>query len=107
MRVAFISLHTSPAERAGTADAGGMNVLIRALATALQQAGAHVEFFTRRSSADQPATATLDDGAVDRRGARSGARGSFRSGGARRRGRYFTACAILCVREMSGRSPGV
>ncbi|MHA6508272.1 glycosyltransferase [Tessaracoccus sp. Y1736] len=64
MRVAFISLHTSPAERAGTADAGGMNVLIRALATALQQAGAHVEFFTRRSSADQPATATLDDGLI-------------------------------------------
>ena len=48
MRVAFISLHTSPAERAGTADAGGMNVLIRALSKALQRAGAHVEFFTRR-----------------------------------------------------------
>ncbi|MHA6513043.1 glycosyltransferase [Tessaracoccus sp. Z1128] len=62
MRVAFISLHTSPAERAGTADAGGMNVLIRALATALQQAGAHVEFFTRRSSANQPDTDILDAG---------------------------------------------
>ena len=64
MRVAFISLHTSPAERAGTADAGGMNVLIRALAGALQQAGASVEFFTRRSSADQPDTDILDDGLV-------------------------------------------
>ena len=64
MRVAFISLHTSPAERAGTADAGGMNVLIRALAAALQQAGVHVEFFTRRSSVDQPDTDTLDAGLV-------------------------------------------
>ncbi|MFD0866887.1 glycosyltransferase, partial [Tessaracoccus lubricantis] len=65
MRVAFISMHTSPAERAGTADAGGMNVLIRALATALQRAsGVEVEFFTRRSSPDQPDTTTLDDGIV-------------------------------------------
>lgn len=65
MRVAFISMHTSPAERAGTADAGGMNVLIRALATALQKtAGVDVEFFTRRSSADQPDVDTLDDGII-------------------------------------------
>lgn len=64
MRVAFISLHTSPAERAGTADAGGMNVLIRALAKALRHAGTEVEFFTRRSAPDQPATDILDDGIV-------------------------------------------
>lgn len=64
MRVAFISLHTSPAERAGTADAGGMNVLIRALAKALRRAGAEVEFFTRRSSTTQLATDLLDDGIV-------------------------------------------
>ncbi|AQP45524.1 glycosyltransferase [Tessaracoccus flavus] len=64
MRVAFISLHTSPAERAGTADAGGMNVLIRALAGALTRNGITVEFFTRRASADTPDTVTLDDGLV-------------------------------------------
>lgn len=65
MRVAFISMHTSPAERAGTADAGGMNVLIRALAAALQQtAGVDVEFFTRRSAPDQPDTTSLDDGLI-------------------------------------------
>ncbi|SHJ97561.1 Glycosyltransferase involved in cell wall bisynthesis [Tessaracoccus bendigoensis DSM 12906] len=64
MRVAFISLHTSPAERAGTADAGGMNVLIRALAGALQKTGAQVEFFTRRSSPEQGDTVTLDDGLI-------------------------------------------
>ena len=60
MRVAFISLHTSPAERAGTADAGGMNVLIRALATALAAKGVEVEFFTRRASAEQPESEVLD-----------------------------------------------
>lgn len=64
MRVAFISLHTSPAERAGTADAGGMNVLIRALARALTDAGVTVEFFTRRASAEAPDTIALDGGAV-------------------------------------------
>ena len=30
LRVAFVTMHTSPLERAGTADAGGMNVLIAA-----------------------------------------------------------------------------
>ena len=64
MRVAFICLHTSPAERAGTADAGGMNVLIRALARALREKGVAVEFFTRRSSPTTPDTEVLDDGAV-------------------------------------------
>lgn len=64
MRVAFVSLHTSPAERAGTADAGGMNVLVRALAAALLDMGVEVEVFTRRSDPDQPGTITLDDGLV-------------------------------------------
>ena len=50
MRVAFVCLHTSPAERAGTADAGGMNVLIRALARALRERGVAVEFFTMSKS---------------------------------------------------------
>ena len=64
MRVAFVCLHTSPAERAGTADAGGMNVLIRALARALREKGVAVEFFTRRSSPTTPDTEVLDDGTV-------------------------------------------
>lgn len=41
-----------------------MNVLIRALAKALQQTGVEVEFFTRRSSPHQHDTVTLDDGLV-------------------------------------------
>ena len=53
-RVAFVSMHTSPLERAGTADAGGMNVLTRALAEALGGLGVTVDFITRRSSPSQP-----------------------------------------------------
>lgn len=53
LRVAFVSMHTSPAERPGTADAGGMNVLISALALALGARGVEVEFVTRRSDPHQ------------------------------------------------------
>src|SRR5690554_2889829 len=62
IRIAFVSMHTSPAERPGTADAGGMNVLIRALARALGAKGVAVEFITRRSSPDQPDVVDLDPG---------------------------------------------
>lgn len=64
LRVAFVSMHTSPAERPGTADAGGMNVLIHALATALGQLDVHVEFITRRSHPDQPDAVPFADGVV-------------------------------------------
>lgn len=60
-RIAFISTHTSPTERAGTADAGGMNVLISSLARALGDAGVHVEFVTRRSREDQPDLVEISD----------------------------------------------
>lgn len=64
LRVAFVSMHTSPAERPGTADAGGMNVLIHALATALGRLDVHVEFITRRSHADQPDVVDFAEGVV-------------------------------------------
>lgn len=54
MHIAFVSLHTSPLERPGTADAGGMNVMIGALAEALGALGERVEFITRRSAPEQP-----------------------------------------------------
>ena len=54
LRVAFVTMHTSPLERAGTADAGGMNVLIAALARALGRLGVRVDFLTRRTDPDQP-----------------------------------------------------
>ena len=53
LRVAFVTMHTSPLERAGTADAGGMNVLVLALARSLARLGAQVEFITRFSGEDQ------------------------------------------------------
>ena len=53
LRVAFVTMHTSPLEKAGTADAGGMNVLISALARALGALGVQVEFITRRSGPSQ------------------------------------------------------
>lgn len=64
LRVAFVSMHTSPAERAGTADAGGMNVLIRSLAKALAQQGVKVHFITRRSHPQQPNVMQMGDGVV-------------------------------------------
>ena len=54
-RVALLSLHTSPMEQPGSGDAGGMNVYIRGLASALAEAGVEVEIFTRSTDASQPA----------------------------------------------------
>ncbi len=60
-------MHTSPLERAGTADAGGMNVLILALARALGKLGVDVEFITRRSDRDQPGWELIAPGVALRR----------------------------------------
>ncbi|MDO5082920.1 glycosyltransferase [Arachnia propionica] len=67
LRVAFVTLHTSPLERAGTADAGGMNVLIMALARSLGELGVQVEFITRYSGTDQPALEEVAPGVTLRR----------------------------------------
>jgi D-inositol-3-phosphate glycosyltransferase len=61
-RVALLSLHTSPMEQPGSGDAGGMNVYIRELASALAEAGVEVEIFTRSTSAKQPAVEHPDPG---------------------------------------------
>ncbi|HEY1157193.1 MAG TPA: glycosyltransferase, partial [Arthrobacter sp.] len=61
-RVALLSLHTSPMEQPGSGDAGGMNVYIRELASALAEAGVEVEIFTRATSVDQPAVEHPDPG---------------------------------------------
>jgi D-inositol-3-phosphate glycosyltransferase len=52
-RVALVSLHTSPLATAGSGDAGGMNVYLRALADGLVADGFEVDVLTRRTSADQ------------------------------------------------------
>lgn len=61
-RVAFLSLHTSPMEQPGSGDAGGMNVYVRGLASALAASGVEVEIFTRSTSAGQPAVEHPDPG---------------------------------------------
>ncbi len=55
MRVAVLSVHTSPLAQPGTGDAGGMNVYIQQTALHMARRGVEVEIFTRAtSSADPP-----------------------------------------------------
>ena len=46
-RIAVFSMHTSPLAQPGTGDGGGMNVYVRALATALARAGVECDVYTR------------------------------------------------------------
>ncbi|MBX3094465.1 MAG: D-inositol-3-phosphate glycosyltransferase, partial [Cryobacterium sp.] len=46
-RIAMVSMHTNPTARAGTGDAGGMNVSILATARELAARGIEVELLTR------------------------------------------------------------
>ena len=55
MRVAVLSVHTSPLAQPGTGDAGGMNVYVLQSALELARRGVEVEIFTRATtSADAP-----------------------------------------------------
>jgi D-inositol-3-phosphate glycosyltransferase len=62
LRIALVSLHTSPGAEPGSGDAGGMNVVVRHQAEAMAAAGHHVEILTRRSSPDMPAARRLGAG---------------------------------------------
>jgi len=53
-RVALISLHASPLDRAGQSNAGGLNVYVRALSAALARQDLRVDIFTRRTDATTP-----------------------------------------------------
>ena len=64
LRIAFVSLHTSPADAPGSGDAGGMNVVERAQADALARQGHTVELITRRSSPDAPDVVELSPGVL-------------------------------------------
>ena len=55
-RVGLIAVHTSPLAQAGTGDAGGLNVYVDNVARGLVARGVDVDVFTRRPSADVPAT---------------------------------------------------
>ncbi|WP_058234466.1 glycosyltransferase [Devriesea agamarum] len=54
LRLAYISLHTSPLAAPGRADAGGMNVVELQQALALARRGHQVDLITRRSDQDSP-----------------------------------------------------
>ncbi|WJY76838.1 D-inositol 3-phosphate glycosyltransferase [Corynebacterium bovis DSM 20582 = CIP 54.80] len=53
MRVAMISMHTSPLEQPGVGDAGGMNVYVRSTAEQLVRDGVEVDVFTRATRGSQ------------------------------------------------------
>lgn len=62
MRIGFVSLHTSPTDRPGSGDAGGMNVVELAQARALARLGHRVEIVTRRAVPDLPAVHEIAPG---------------------------------------------
>jgi D-inositol-3-phosphate glycosyltransferase len=62
LRIAAVSLHTSPLATPGAADAGGMNVVVLEQARALAEAGHHVDLITRRTDADTPGILRISEG---------------------------------------------
>jgi len=64
LRIALVSLHTSPGAEPGSGDVGGMNVVVRNQAEALGAAGHEVEILTRRSSPDEPEAVELAPGVL-------------------------------------------
>ena len=62
LRIALVSLHTSPTDRPGSGDAGGMNVVERHQAEALAALGHQVELITRRSDPTLPDVVELSSG---------------------------------------------
>jgi D-inositol-3-phosphate glycosyltransferase len=54
MRVAMLSVHTSPLAGLGGKEAGGMNVYVRELSRELGRRGVFVDIFTRSQSLDSP-----------------------------------------------------
>lgn len=59
-RIAMVSMHTNPTARAGTGDAGGMNVSILATARELAARGIEVELLTRATG--EPSSRELEPG---------------------------------------------
>ena len=66
LRVALLSIHTSPLDQPGTGDAGGMNVYISEVAKRLARRGVDVDIFTRATSGDLAPHVPLVDGVTVR-----------------------------------------
>lgn len=61
-RLAMLSLHTSPLLQAGQGDAGGMNVYVRELVSALAHAGVECTTYTRATNPEQPREVFVEPG---------------------------------------------
>ena len=64
MKIAMVSEHANPLAAVGGVDAGGQNVHVAALATALGALGHRVVVYTRRESPSAPRRTRLSDGVV-------------------------------------------
>jgi D-inositol-3-phosphate glycosyltransferase len=62
MRVALLSIHTSPLDQPGTGDAGGMNVYVVETAKRLAQSGIEIDIFTRATASHLEPTVELSPG---------------------------------------------
>lgn len=60
MRIAMLSVHSSPIARLGGKEAGGMNVYVRELSRELGRRGIAVDMFTRAQERDAPPIVPLD-----------------------------------------------
>src|SRR5215207_3903399 len=64
MRIALVSEHANPLATLGSADAGGQNVHVAALAGGLARRGHDVTVYSRRDDPDVPARVACADGYV-------------------------------------------
>ncbi|NWG20444.1 MAG: glycosyltransferase [Chloroflexi bacterium] len=62
MRIAMLSVHSSPIARLGGKEAGGMNVYVRELSRELGRRGIAVDIFTRAQERNAPHIIALDRG---------------------------------------------
>lgn len=62
MRIAMISMHTSPLQQPGSGDAGGMNVYVLATARELARRGVEVDVFTRATRPSQGRVVEVEPG---------------------------------------------
>lgn len=62
MRIAMLSVHSSPLARLGGKEAGGMNVYVRELSREFGRRGILVDIFTRAQERNAPAVVQIDRG---------------------------------------------
>ena len=62
MRIAMLSVHSSPLAVLGGKEAGGMNVYVRELSRELGRRGMGVDIFTRSQDPAAPPVVALDGG---------------------------------------------